>query len=278
MPHDAQPAVAAGEAPARSDRIYPTTRALTAFIVPFLLLGVYALYLRTDRTRQLWAWEIRSPMSALILASAYAAGAYYFARATFARRWHHIGRGLLPVLAFAALMGVVTVVHWPLFIHGNIAFQLWAALYFITPALVVAAWWHNRREDPGVPDEDDAVIPYTVRRVSGVIGLLGLLAAAVLLFLPGLLIDTWAWPLTPLTARVVCVIFILFNVYLVCLSVDPRWSAARLNVESLLVGLLFIAVGILRTSNTFLVAPIRVALCRWYRRSARRLRMASGCF
>ena len=83
------------------DRIYPTTRALAAVNVPFLLLGVYALYLRTGQTRQLWAWEIRSPMSALMLASAYAAGAYYIARASVARRWHHIGQGLLPVLAFA---------------------------------------------------------------------------------------------------------------------------------------------------------------------------------
>src|SRR5690348_3077919 len=105
------------------DRIYPVTRALAAAIVPFLLLGVYALYVRTGQTRRLWAWEIRSPMSALMLASAYAAGAYYFTRAAFARRWHHIASGLLPVLAFAAIMGIVTIVHWPLFIHSNIAFQ-----------------------------------------------------------------------------------------------------------------------------------------------------------
>src|SRR5690348_12638593 len=94
------------------DRIYRTTRVLAACIVPFLLLGVYALYVRTSRTRQLWAWEIRSPMSALMLASAYAAGAYYFTRAAFARRWHHIGRGLLPVVVFATLMALVTIVHW----------------------------------------------------------------------------------------------------------------------------------------------------------------------
>ncbi len=242
----------ASNATTPGDRIYPTTRALAAFIVPFLLLGVYALYLRTDRTRQLWAWEIRSPMSALMLASAYASGAYYFARATFESRWHHISRGILPILAFATLMGVVTVVHWPLFIHGNIAFRLWAGLYFITPALVAAVWWHNRREDPGVPEDDDAVIPYTIRRVIGVVGLIGLVAAAVLLFAPGLLIRSWAWPLTVLTARVLCVTFILFNVYLASLSLDSRWSAARLNIASLMVGFLFIAIGILRTRDTFL--------------------------
>ena len=233
------------------DRIYPWTRALAVAIVPFLLLGVYALYLRTNQTRQLWAWEIRSPMSALMLASAYAAGAYYFTRAALASRWHHIGHGLPPVAAFATLMCVVTIVHWPLFIHGNIAFRLWAALYFITPLLVAAVWWVNRREDTGRPDERDAKLPAGVRRLSGAIGVLGLVVAGLLMIVPRPLIDSWAWPLTPLTARVLCVIFILFNVYLVALSTDPRWSAARLNVESLLVGLLLIAVGVVRTRDTF---------------------------
>jgi hypothetical protein len=44
---------------------------------------------------------------------------------------------------------------------------------------------------------------------------------------PRPLIAIWAWPLTTLTARVLCVIFILVNVYLVVLAADPRWSAAR---------------------------------------------------
>jgi hypothetical protein len=234
------------------DRIYPATRALAGFIVPFLLLGIYALYLRTDQTRQLWAWEIRSPMSALTLASAYAAGAYYFARAALARRWHHIGRGLLPVLAFATLMAVVTIVHWSLFLHRNIAFTLWVALYFATPWFVAAAWWHNRRQDTGRPDERDVIIPGPWRRASGGVGLLGLVGAGLLLLAPQPLIDSWAWPLTPLTARVLCVIFVLFFVYLVSLSADRRWSATRLNIESLAVGLLFILVGIVRTRETFI--------------------------
>jgi hypothetical protein len=234
------------------DRIYPVTRALAGAIVPFLLLGIYVLYIRTNQTPKLWAWHIRSPMSALMLASAYAAGAYYFSRAVFARGWHHIGRGLLPVLVFATLMCVVTVAHWQLFIHHNVAFTLWAALYFTTPVLVAAAWWFNRREDTGRPETHDVIISHRVRRASGCIGILGLVTAGLFLLAPGPLIDSWAWPLTPLTARVLCVIFLLFNAYLVSLSVDPRWSAARINVESLLVALILISVGIARTRETFI--------------------------
>jgi hypothetical protein len=234
------------------DRIYVTTRVLAASIVPFLVVGVYVLYVRTDQTRQLWAWEIRSPMSSLMLASAYGAGAYFFARVAFARRWHHVARGLLPVLAFASLMAVVTVIHWPLFLHRNVAFSLWTALYVTTPFLIAAAWWLNRREETGRPDQTDVVIPVRVRRIIGGAGMLGLVATGLLLVVPGLLIQSWAWPLTALTARVIGVIFALFNVYLLSLSIDPRWSAARLTIESLAVALILIVVGIVRTRDTFL--------------------------
>jgi hypothetical protein len=47
---------------------------------------------------------------------------------------------------------------------------------------------------------------------------------------PGLLIRSWAWPLTVLTARVLCVIFVLLNVYLVSLSLDR--GGARLASTS----------------------------------------------
>jgi hypothetical protein len=73
-----------------------------------------------------------------------------------------------------------------------------------------------------------------------------------LLLAPQPLIDSWAWPLTPLTARVLCVIFVLFFVSLVSLAAECRWSATRLNVESLAVGFLFILVGIVRTRATFI--------------------------
>jgi hypothetical protein len=120
------------------------------------------------------------------------------------------------------------------------------------PGMIV---WYGRLPPAttlGCPGWTENPVPYSIRRVIGGIGLTGLVAATVLLFAPGLLIRSWAWPLTVLTARVLCVIFVLLNVYLVSLSLDPRWSAARLNVASLLVGLLFIAVGILRTRDTFL--------------------------
>jgi hypothetical protein len=59
-------------------------------------------------------------------------------------------------------------------------------------------------------------------------------------------------PLIPLTARVLCVIFILFTVYLVILSADPWWSAARVNVESFVIALTLIVVGVIRTRDTIL--------------------------
>ena len=45
------------------------------------------------------------------------------------------------------MMGVATVIHWDRFVHTNVAFWLWAALYFSTPLLVFATFaeslWHT---------------------------------------------------------------------------------------------------------------------------------------
>jgi hypothetical protein len=54
------------------------------------------------------------------------------------------------------------------------------------------------------------------------------------------------------------VIFILFNVYRVSVFADARWSVARVNVESLVVALVLLVVGIARTRTTFI--SVRCAL------------------
>ena len=47
------------------------------------------------------------------------------------------------------------------------------------------------------------MIPGAVRALLVVVGILALIAGAILFILPNLLIVAWAWKLTPLTARVI---------------------------------------------------------------------------
>jgi hypothetical protein len=229
----AQPGLLTGP---RDDRVLRTTRALSLFIAPFLVLGFGILYLFPDHTRELFAWTIRPRMTAMMLGAAYLGGIYFFVRAAASKRWHEVQPGFLPVAGFAALLGIATVLHWDRFNHEHAAFVTWTALYFTTPFLVVAAWLRNRRAEAPPADPGDPAVPGPVRLLLATLGAL-VLAVGVLLFLAPGLAGAWPWALTPLTARVVGTLFVLGGLAQLSLARDRRWSAARITVESQLLSL-----------------------------------------
>src|SRR6478609_10597044 len=138
------------------DRVLPTTRALSIVIIPFLLAAFVLLYFwpSADDTARLFAWRITPGFTSMMLAAVYLGGAYFFLRVTVERRWHRVAGGFIAVGSFATLMGIATVLHWDRFIHSNVAFWVWSALYFVTPFLVFAVWLANR-QIAGPPDVDD---------------------------------------------------------------------------------------------------------------------------
>jgi hypothetical protein len=223
------------------DRLIPYTRYLSAFIVPFLLLGFVLLYLLPADTKQLFAWTIKPTMTAMVMASAYLGGAYFFVRVLRESRWHVVKTGLLAVTLFASLLGVATVLHWDTFNHRHVAFWIWAGLYFTTPFLVLASWLANRRfAAPVTPGEPRVSDP--VRWVVGLIGALSLLQGIVMFGATDSVIPIWPWVLTPLTCRVLGAVFCLGSAGLSVVS-DARWSSLRLmlQVESMMVALMLIA-------------------------------------
>ena len=235
----------------RDNRIFGTTRLLAAFITPFLLAAFYILFLRTSETKTLFAWDIQAPMTAMMLASAYLGGAYFFTRAALAPVWQRISAGFLPVTAFASMMAIATLLHWDRFEHGNISFVTWVVVYLTTPFLVILAWVRNRRTDPGTPEAGDFVLPRTARTIVGVIAAGALLISLALFIQPQVMIGIWPWALTPLTARVAGAMFALPGVLGIYLAFDPRWSAARILLESQVLSMLFILISIARTWATF---------------------------
>ena len=206
--------------PAPSD-VLPTSRWLAASIAPFLVVAFVILYLFPTHTSTLWAWTIRSPMTSMVLASAYLGGAYFFVTVLREREWAAIGNGFLAVCAFATLLGVATVLHWGVFNHHHVAFWLWAGLYFLAPPLVLLAWLTNRRAARR-PGEDEPLVPAPVRRVVVGLSVVAALQGLVLFLDPALMIGVWPWPLTPLTARVIGATFCL-GVAGLGLVRDARW-------------------------------------------------------
>jgi hypothetical protein len=216
-------------------------------IIPFLVVAFVVLYFWPGDTGRLFAWPVAPPITPLILGSVYLGGAYFFARAAGASRWHTIKAGFPPVATFATLMGIATIVHWDKFTHSKVAFWLWAGLYFTTPFLVVAVWWVNRRLEDRTP-RDEVAVSETIARIIGLVGVLAVAMSGFLFLFPQQAIDVWPWTLTPLTARVFGAIFAL-GLAAVGGFTERRWSAMRLMVQVEAVMLLLILIGGVRATT-----------------------------
>src|SRR5947209_11777014 len=240
--------------PVRDDRVFPETRWVAVIIIPFLVVAFGILYLFPDHTKELFAWTIQPRMSAMLLGAAYIGGAYFFVRVATLARWHWVKVGFLPVTTFAALLGIATILHWDRFNHSSISFFAWAGLYFTTPFVVFLLWLRNRSTDPGFGSPDtspDRRVPRLVRLVIGIVGGLTLLTSIFLFLQPGLMISTWPWQLTPLTARVMGALFALTGVGELAIALDARWSAVRIALESQMIGIVAIGLAIAFSWSNF---------------------------
>ena len=228
----------------RTDRILRPTRWLAAVVIPFLIAAFIILYLLPGETGRFFAWPIKPAMSSLMLAAAYAGGVHFFLNVLFRRQWHHVKAGFLPVTAFAAILGVTTLLHWDRFTTDSLAFFLWTLLYFTTPFLVIGAWLNNRQTDPHVGDTLDARLSTPVRITFGAAGVALLLISGLLFLNPDFMVASWPWALSPLTARVLSAMFALPALVSLGVAGDVRWSAARIILQSQSVSILFILLAV----------------------------------
>ena len=245
-------------ASARDDRVLPLTRWVARVIVPFLAAAFVVLYGLPGRTTELFAWTIRPDMTPLVMGAGYGAGVYFFYRVATADEWHTVAPVFLGITTFTWAMAFATFLHWENFNHAHYTFVLWVVLYAVTPVLVPAVWALNRRTDPGVSVEDgeadrreEVRLPRLVRMVGGGLGVV-LTASAVVLFVrPETMIGAWPWTVSPLTARVLAGWFALFGVVNAAAVLDPRWSGARILVQSQLLGFALVLVGVVRSWGDF---------------------------
>jgi hypothetical protein len=235
----------------KDDQILPLTRWISRLIVPVLTLAFVLLYIWPDDTGEMFAWTINPRMTPLLMGAGYLGGAYFFLRAAFATKWHHIAVGLLPVAVFSFFMTMATVIHWDRFNHTHPAFIVWGILYATTPFLIFYAWWQNRKRDTGQPDEDDVIIPIFARWIMGIFGLIILVTGFLLFIFPSLMIDIWPWTLSPLTARVGGGWFALPGVLWLGIALDNRWKSAQIGLESQGLSLVFILLGVVRAWENF---------------------------
>jgi UPF0716 family protein affecting phage T7 exclusion len=234
-----------------NDRDLPATRALSIFIIPFLLVGFAVLFFWPGDTKRLFAWTINPRLMPMVLGSVYLGGAWFFLQAARATSWRTIKGGFVPVGTFASIMGMNTILHWDKFNHSHVAFWLWTGLYFTTPFLVFAAWLVNRRVPPGPVSSREISQPAAMA-----IAATGFLATAMGLFLflaPERALDVWPWMLTPLTARGTGGIFCL-GVAGLGILFDRSWQAVRIPLQVAIVMLLLILVSVARGQDDIITS------------------------
>jgi hypothetical protein len=241
----------------RDDRILPVTRWAALVVFCILVPAVIVLWGTPDKTAIRWAWPIKPDLTPIFLGSGYGAGAYFFLRTFRARTWHPSSAGVLGASVFAGLMLVATLLHWDKFNHGHgpflaaFAFWGWTIVYIVSPLVVFALWWRNRRTDPREPVPGEPVLPAWVLLGARAFGAAALVAAAVAFLSPTTAIDVWPWKLTPLTARVLASFTAQVGVGALVLSFDRRWSAWRLIVQTFFVATVFLLIGAARAWDDF---------------------------
>jgi hypothetical protein len=209
------------------DRVLPVTRLLAAIVVPVLVAAFIMLYLFPSSSGRLFAWPIKPMMSAMMLGATYIGGAYFFSMVVLTKKWHTVRLGFIPVTTFAAILGISTILHWDKFTQGHISFILWALLYFVLPFVIPVVWYINQRHNRGEPDPRRGELPQALTLTSAALGAVMTLVSIALFIFPQLLIPTWGWTLSPLTARVMSAMFALSGLVGMEVGYDRHWSSAH---------------------------------------------------
>ena len=210
-----------------------------------------------DRTADAWAWTIEPDLTPIFLGAGYGAGAYFFLRTFLSDRFPPSSAGIFGAAFFAALMLIATLIHWDRFNHGDapligaLVFYGWVAVYIVSPFVVFALWWFNRRTDSGRPAPGDAIVPHWVRRIAQLVAAGSFVGAAFFFLFPDEAIDAWPWQLTPLTSRVIGSFTAQVGVGALLISLDSRWSSWKLIVQTFFVATALLLIGAIRAFDDF---------------------------
>jgi predicted small integral membrane protein len=241
----------------KDGRILPATHWACLVVFAILVPALVILWGIPDRTEDAWAWTIQPDLTPIFLGAGYGAGAYFFLRTFLSDQFHPSAAGIFGAAFFASFMLIATLIHWDKFNHGDapligaLVFYGWVAVYIISPFVVLGLWWTNRRTDSGEPAPGEAIVPLWVRRVAQVVAAGAFLGAAVFYLAPDEAIDVWPWDLTPLTSRVIGSFTAQVGVGALLISLDRRWSAWKLIVETFFVATALLLIGAIRAWDDF---------------------------
>jgi surface polysaccharide O-acyltransferase-like enzyme len=94
-------------------------------------------------------------------------------------------------------------------------------------------------------------VPAWVRRIAQAVAVGSFVGAAFFFLAPNEAIDVWPWDLTPLTSRVIGSFTAQVGVGALLISLDRRWSAWKLIVQTFFVATALLLIGAIRAWDDF---------------------------
>jgi hypothetical protein len=217
------------------------TRVIAGLIFVILLDATQLLFFYPERTDTLWAWKLQPEVTAMLLGSVYAGGAYFFLRIVFGAPWQRVAAGFPAVIVFVWIAAIATLLHLDRFIKDSLPFAAWVALYVVTPFVVpwLVARNHRRYGAPsGSPLPRGLAV--ALEAVGGALLALGLL----FLVVPDVAIDSWPWLLTPLTARITGAVLAMYGTVWLAVGIHRTWAGARIPLEAVTIGMVFVLAAV----------------------------------
>lgn len=73
-----------------ADRIYGFTKFVAALLGLVVLFAFIVLYFFPTRTKQLFAWPIAPPLTAMFIGASYVNGVIFFGAVLLGKKWHRV--------------------------------------------------------------------------------------------------------------------------------------------------------------------------------------------
>ena len=205
----------------------------------FVLIAGAQLWLLSGLTDEIFAWTIKSELTAAFLGSCYWAAAVLALLSARQRSWAEARIGVPGVLAFVWLTLLATLLHLDLFhLDGpdalaQTAAWVWLVIYVAEPPILLWLFIAQLRTD-GVdpPRANPLTAPY--RLVLAVIAVLLVAFGAALFVAPVEVGEAWPWTLTALTGRAVAAWLIAFGGLLAAMWWENDRQRIRLGTYAIL--------------------------------------------
>lgn len=247
----------------------------------FVLVAGFQLWVLADRTDDVFAWTIRSELTAAWLGSFYWAAAVLALLSAREQTWARARLGVPGVLAFVWLTLLATLLHLDLFhldgpgFLAQAAGWVWLAVYVAEPPLLLWAFVAQLRA-PGADPPRPAPLPRPFRAALAVQATILIALGAALFVAPLDVGDVWPWGLTELTGRAIAAWLIALGGLLAAIQWENERGRVRLGLALLFTLVLLQALALVRFGDevawsqaeaaflvAFMLSLLATALAGW---------------